>query len=46
MCCATQATAWLIDELKAKAPIWKKEVYEGGKVWKENAESRALLQKG
>lgn len=37
-----KAVAWLIDELKAKVPIWKKEVFEGGEVWKENAESRLV----
>ena len=42
-CIGAQAVAWLIDELKAKVPIWKKEVFEGGEVWKENAESRKLL---
>lgn len=35
-----QACHWLIDELKAKVPIWKKECFEGGEVWKENAEAR------
>ena len=40
-----KAVAWLIDELKAKVPIWKKEVFEGGEVWKENAESRLLDQR-
>jgi len=40
-----KAVAWLIDELKAKVPIWKKEVFEGGEVWKENAESRLLAQR-
>ena len=39
-----QAVAWLIDELKAQVPIWKKEQFEGGEVWKENVESRKLLQ--
>ncbi len=39
-----QACAWAIDELKAAVPIWKKEQYEGGEVWKENAESRRTLQ--
>ena len=29
-----QATAWAIDELKATVPVWKKEVYEDGSVWK------------
>lgn len=41
-----KAVAWLIDELKAKVPIWKKEVFEGGEVWKENAESRLLAGQG
>lgn len=36
----TQACHWAIDELKATVPIWKKEFYEGGEVWKENAECR------
>ena len=40
-----KAVAWLIDELKAKVPIWKKEVFEGGEVWKENVESRLLAQR-
>jgi molybdopterin synthase catalytic subunit len=40
---AIRCTQYLIDELKARVPIWKKEVYEGdeGKsVWKENVEWR------
>ena len=34
------ATEYLIDELKARIPIWKLECYEGheGSVWKENVE--------
>ncbi|KAK9866584.1 hypothetical protein WJX84_000343 [Apatococcus fuscideae] len=35
-----EACAWAIDELKAAVPIWKKELYEGGEIWKENAENR------
>ncbi|KAL5974217.1 Molybdopterin synthase catalytic subunit [Asimina triloba] len=35
---AMEACRYLIDELKASVPIWKKEVYENGEVWKENAE--------
>ena len=27
-----QAVAWVIDELKATVPIWKKEFFEGGEV--------------
>jgi len=35
-----QCCEFLIDELKARIPIWKLEVYEGdeGSVWKENFE--------
>lgn len=40
---ALEACAWAIDELKATVPIWKKEFFEGGEVWKENAESRARM---
>lgn len=35
-----QACHWAIDELKATVPIWKKEIFEGGEVWKENEEWR------
>uniref|UniRef100_A0A7S4NT59 Molybdopterin synthase catalytic subunit n=1 Tax=Paramoeba aestuarina TaxID=180227 RepID=A0A7S4NT59_9EUKA len=33
-----EAVHWLIDELKAVVPIWKKEHYEDGTQWKENTE--------
>lgn len=32
------ACKYVIDELKASVPIWKKEVYTNGEVWKENSE--------
>ncbi|CAK9181124.1 unnamed protein product [Ilex paraguariensis] len=32
------ACKFLIDEIKATVPIWKKEVYSNGEVWKENSE--------
>lgn len=37
---ALHCVEYLIDELKARIPIWKLEVYEGdeGSVWKENVE--------
>ncbi|KAI4308232.1 hypothetical protein L6164_031329 [Bauhinia variegata] len=35
---ALDACKFLIDELKATVPIWKKEVYTNGEVWKENSE--------
>uniref|UniRef100_A0A061RE70 Molybdopterin synthase catalytic subunit n=1 Tax=Tetraselmis sp. GSL018 TaxID=582737 RepID=A0A061RE70_9CHLO len=41
-----EAVQWAIDELKATVPIWKKEYFEGGEVWKENAESRKLRGAG
>ncbi|MBT3218281.1 MAG: molybdenum cofactor biosynthesis protein MoaE [Proteobacteria bacterium] len=30
------ASRYAIDELKARVPIWKKEHYENGSVWKAN----------
>lgn len=33
------ACSFLIDELKAKVPIWKREVYEDGSAWKANVEA-------
>lgn len=39
---ALEAAHWAIDELKATVPIWKKEIFEDGSVWKENLESRRL----
>lgn len=37
---ALHGVEFLIDELKARIPIWKREVYEGdqGSTWKENVE--------
>ena len=36
---ALEAVHWAIDELKARVPIWKKEVYEDEPAaWKQNAE--------
>lgn len=35
---AMEACKFLIDEIKASVPIWKKEVYTNGEVWKENSE--------
>ncbi|GAB2267438.1 Molybdopterin synthase catalytic subunit [Dionaea muscipula] len=35
---ALDACKFLIDEIKAIVPIWKKEVYANGEVWKENSE--------
>jgi molybdopterin synthase catalytic subunit len=39
---AFDACRYAVDELKARAPIWKKEVYaDGSGVWKENARTAA-----
>ncbi|XP_075491333.1 molybdopterin synthase catalytic subunit [Primulina tabacum] len=35
---AMDACKFVIDEIKASVPIWKKEVYTNGEVWKENSE--------
>nr|GEW21335.1 molybdopterin synthase catalytic subunit [Tanacetum cinerariifolium] len=35
---ALDACKFVIDEIKASVPIWKKEVYSNGEVWKENME--------
>lgn len=35
---ALEAVQFGIDEIKVMVPIWKKEVYEDGSVWKENCE--------
>jgi len=37
---AFEACRYAIDELKRRVPIWKKEVFEDGAVWVENAESK------
>lgn len=35
---AYAANRFAIDTLKAKVPVWKKEVYSDGTIWKANAE--------
>ncbi|XP_057955481.1 molybdopterin synthase catalytic subunit [Malania oleifera] len=35
---ALEACKFVIDEVKASVPIWKKEVYANGEIWKENSE--------
>jgi len=37
-----EAVQWLIDVLKAIVPVWKKEYYEDGSVWKENCECHSF----
>ena len=36
---AFEACRYAIDTLKKTVPIWKKEFFEGGEVWKQNAGS-------
>jgi molybdopterin synthase catalytic subunit len=40
---AFEACEWMMNELKARVPIWKKEIYQGKSkkdgVWKENVEA-------
>ncbi|XP_071930245.1 molybdopterin synthase catalytic subunit-like [Coffea arabica] len=43
---ALDACKFLIDEIKASVPIWKKEVYTNGEVWKENSEFLQRLELG
>ena len=33
---AYEANRFLIEELKARVPVWKKEIYEQGSAWKAN----------
>ncbi|XP_051142697.1 molybdopterin synthase catalytic subunit-like [Andrographis paniculata] len=35
---ALDGCKYIIDEVKGTVPIWKKEVYSNGEVWKENSE--------
>ena len=41
---AIEACHWIIDEIKAIVPIWKKEYFSDGSTWKENRESRLVHQ--
>jgi molybdopterin synthase catalytic subunit len=38
---AFEACQYAIDRLKKIVPIWKKEYFEDGAVWVENAEARS-----
>jgi len=39
---AYEASRFAIDALKARVPVWKKEHYADGSVWKANAECRTM----
>ena len=43
---AYEASRYAIDQLKARVPIWKKELYDDGQAWKENAEFAGRLAEG
>ncbi|MFC1743157.1 molybdenum cofactor biosynthesis protein MoaE [Candidatus Riflebacteria bacterium] len=38
------ATRYIIDRLKETVPIWKKEYFEGGAIWQENAEVKEWVK--
>ena len=40
---AFEAAEWIMDQVKAMLPIWKKEIYEDGSSWKVNCECRSSL---
>lgn len=39
-----EAGHWLVNEIKKKVPVWKKEVWEDGEAWVEGPESMGLQQ--
>ena len=39
-----EAGHWLVDEVKRRVPVWKKEVWEDGEEWIEGPESVGLQQ--
>jgi molybdopterin synthase catalytic subunit len=38
---AFEACAWIVDQVKALVPVWKKEVWEGGESWIEGTPVQA-----
>ena len=40
------AGKWLVDEVKKRVPVWKKEVWTDGEEWIEGPESLALQRPG
>jgi molybdopterin synthase catalytic subunit len=39
-----EAGHWLVNEVKKKVPVWKKEVWEDGEAWIEGPESLGIQQ--
>ncbi len=40
---ALEACAFAIERIKQRVPVWKKEYWEGGEVWLENAQGSTIL---
>jgi molybdopterin synthase catalytic subunit len=39
-----EAGHWLVNEIKKRVPVWKKEVWEDGEAWIEGPESLGMQQ--
>lgn len=39
-----EAGHWLVNEIKKKVPVWKKEVWDNGEAWIEGPESLGMQQ--
>lgn len=39
-----EAGHWLVNEIKKRVPVWKKEVWDNGEAWVEGPESLGLQQ--
>lgn len=39
-----EAGHWVVNQVKKRVPVWKKEVWEGGEAWVEGPESLGLNQ--
>lgn len=39
-----EAGHWLVNEIKKKVPVWKKEVWDDGEAWIEGPESMGIQQ--
>ena len=40
---ALEACAFAIERIKQRLPVWKKEYWEGGEVWLENAQGSTIV---
>ncbi|MEO8539472.1 MAG: molybdenum cofactor biosynthesis protein MoaE [bacterium] len=39
-----EASHWLVNEIKKRVPVWKKEVWDDGEAWVEGPESLGIQQ--